>query len=183
MFTALVGFCCFRLCSLTFRVMLSRIRPAKKQEKRKLNPQEKKVHKILSNQNAREILKSRAITAINSQVNRSRRGYSSQYSLDSVCTVPDLTERVIRVSFAPEPSASEPTATESRTPSLNPVPEARAQEDQTSLSEGSIGVESNPPAYDTLSTHSRVSASEPPPEYSTLQDSQSKESSTLQDEK
>merc|ERR1711863_94639 len=35
---------------------------------KKLNPQEKKVNKILSNQNAREISKSRAITAINSQV-------------------------------------------------------------------------------------------------------------------
>ena len=42
------------------------MRPAGKQKK--LNPQEKKVNKILSNQNAREILKSRAITAINSQV-------------------------------------------------------------------------------------------------------------------
>ena len=42
------------------------MRPAGRQKK--LNPQEKKVNKILSNQNAREILKSRAITAINSQV-------------------------------------------------------------------------------------------------------------------
>ena len=101
------------------RTLIQNMRPAGRQKK--LNPQEKKVNKILSNQNAREILKSRAITAINSQVktlrvrenvlvsyfislqaSRSRRGYSSQLSLTSTGTVPDLTDRVIRVSFAPE---------------------------------------------------------------------------------
>ena len=35
------------------------------------------------------------------QANRAKRSYSSQYSLDSIGTVPDLTDRVIRVSFAP----------------------------------------------------------------------------------
>ena len=50
----------------SFRTLIQNMRPAGKQKK--LNPQEKKVNKILSNQNAREILKSRAITAINSQV-------------------------------------------------------------------------------------------------------------------
>merc|ERR1719228_2025132 len=72
-----------------------------KSKKKKLNPSEKKVNKILSNENAREILKAHALTAINSQANKTRRGFSSQFSLDSIGTVPDLTDRVVRVSFAP----------------------------------------------------------------------------------
>lgn len=62
---------------------------------------EKKVNKILSNESAREILKAHAITAINSQANKRQRGFSSQMSIDSVGSVPDLTDRVVRVSFAP----------------------------------------------------------------------------------
>lgn len=108
-----------------------------------MNPQEKKINKILSNQNAREILKSRAITAINSQASRSRRGYSSSLSLTSTGSVPDLTDRVVRVSFAPEGLSS--AAESPGTPSVPGTP--------------------SPPDYDTLSTHSRVSASDPPPEY------------------
>merc|ERR1719445_1644137 len=69
--------------------------------KRRLNPTEKKVNKILSNESAREILKAHALTAINSQANKRRQGYSSQVSLDSLGTVPDLTDRVVRVSFTP----------------------------------------------------------------------------------
>merc|ERR1719195_957043 len=81
--------------------MIDNMRPASSQKKKKLSTTEKKVNKILSNENAREILKAHAITAINSQANRAKRSYSSQYSLDSIGTVPDLTDRVIRVSFAP----------------------------------------------------------------------------------
>jgi len=175
MFVVFLGFCFFRLCSLFFRTMLVRVRPAKK--KRKLNPQEKKINKILSNQNAREILKSRAITAINSQANKSRRGFSSQFSLDSLGTVPDLTERVVRVSFAPTGSSREETGTLSVNPPTS-VPENLASDqeaeaenyslDHISHSGASLGGRSNPPDYDTLSTHSRVSASDPPPEYSAI---------------
>lgn len=148
-------FCIFyRLCKVTVRTLIENLRPAEK--KKKLNSQEKKVNKILSNQNAREILKSRAITAINSQASRSRRGFSSQLSLSSTGTVPDLTDRVIRVSFAP--CGSQET-------------EASAPESPSSLGPPSIpGTPSlpgtpSPPDYDTLSTHSRVSASDPPPDY------------------
>ena len=35
------------------------------------------------------------------QANKRRAGFSSQLSLDSTGTVPDLTDRVVRVSFAP----------------------------------------------------------------------------------
>lgn len=160
--------------------MLVRVRPSKK--KRKLNPQEKKINKILSNQNAREILKSRAITAINSQTRRdSRRGFSSQFSLDSLGTVPDLTERVVRVSFAPTGSSREDPGSSSAHPSTS-VPDIPASVqpadaenynntdslDRISDSGTSLGGRSNPPDYDTLSTHSRVSASDPPPEYSAI---------------
>merc|ERR1719471_1299584 len=100
LFVALLSCVFYRLCRVTVQTLIQNMRPAGRQKK--LNPQEKKVNKILSNQNAREILKSRAITAINSQASRSRRGYSSQLSLTSTGTVPDLTDRVIRVSFAPE---------------------------------------------------------------------------------
>ena len=46
---------------------MDNVSPAKS-KKKKLNPSEKKVNKILSNENAREILKAHALTAINSQV-------------------------------------------------------------------------------------------------------------------
>ena len=89
------------------------------------------------------------------QANKRRQGYSSQVSLDSLGTVPDLTDRVVRVSFAPtghtEPEPSEAVRT---------TETATGAEDQIS-----VGGVSNPPDYDTLSQHSRVSASEPPPEY------------------
>ena len=84
------------------------------------------------------------------QANQRRRGYSSQGSLDSVGSVSDLTDRVVRVSFAPTGD----------TESIGVVADTGGGEDQIS-----VGAVSNPPAYDTLSTHSRVSASEPPPEY------------------
>ena len=38
--------------------------------KKKLNPMEKRVNKILNNESAREILKAHALTAINSQVRK-----------------------------------------------------------------------------------------------------------------
>jgi len=163
----------YRLCSVTVRTMLSRIKPVGK--KKKMNAQEKKVNKILSNESAREILKSRAITAINSQANKSRRGRSSQFSLDSIGTIPDLTDRVVRVSFAPTGnSGDEQTQPNSI---VNQVPEIVVTED-VNVSNDSIDLESvsgvseggmsGPPPYDTLSTHSRVSASDPPPEYSAI---------------
>merc|ERR1712203_991555 len=126
------------------------MRPAGKQKK--LNPQEKKVNKILSNQNAREILKSRAITAINSQqASRSRRGYSSQLSLTSTGTVPDLTDRVIRVSFAPEvPTNLQEWAIQISTfQGLASTPDSP----KTPSTPGTP----SPPDYDALSIHSRVS--------------------------
>ena len=76
-------------------------------------------------------------------------------SLDSVGTVPDLTDRVVRVSFAPT-GDTEPEPSNTVTPSVGQT----GGEDQIS-----VGGVSNPPDYDTLSQHSRVSASEPPPEY------------------
>merc|ERR1719167_206333 len=144
LFVAILSCVLYRLCRVTAQTLIQNMRPAGRQKK--LNPQEKKVNKILSNQNAREILKSRAITAINSQASRSRRGYSSQLSLTSTGTVPDLTDRVIRVSFAPEGLGSAPDSP--KTPSTPGTP--------------------SPPDYDTLSTHSRVSASDPPPDYAVV---------------
>merc|ERR1719167_1031848 len=144
LFVAILSCVLYRLCRVTVQTLIQNMRPAGRQKK--LNPQEKKVNKILSNQNAREILKSRAITAINSQASRSRRGYSSQLSLTSTGTVPDLTDRVIRVSFAPEGLGSAPDSP--KTPSTPGTP--------------------SPPDYDTLSTHSRVSASDPPPGYAVV---------------
>lgn len=150
-FFCAILFCLFyRLCWVTAQTLIDNIRPVDK--KKKLNPQEKKVNKILSNQNAREILKSRAITAINSQASRSRRSYSSQLSLSSTGTVPDLTDRVIRVSFAPTGDQTE----EDNQDSFPGTP---------SLETPSVPGTPSPPDYDTLSTHSRVSASDPPPDY------------------
>ena len=80
-------------------------------------------------------------------------------SLDSLGTVPDLTDRVVRVSFAPTGDPEpEPRQVVSTTETAT-VPQT-GTEDQIS-----VGGVSNPPDYDTLSQHSRVSASEPPPEY------------------
>ena len=162
----------YRLCSVTCRTMISNMGSTKR--KKRLNPMEKRVNKILNNESAREILKAHALTAINSQVrkeklrlknsrykiphfqaNKRRQGYSSQVSLDSLGTVPDLTDRVVRVSFAPT-GDSEPGPGPSQTVSGAQT----GGEDQIS-----VGGVSNPPDYDTLSQHSRVSASEPPPEY------------------
>jgi len=162
--------------------MIDNMTPAKS-KKKKLNPSEKKVNKILSNENAREILKAHALTAINSQANKTRRGFSSQFSLDSIGTVPDLTDRVIRVSFAPtgttqdEPPnrGTEPAADnhvpDSPSDSISPAQDGSnhtGSVDQDSVSTLSLGCVSNPPPYDTLSTHSRVSASDPPPDYSSI---------------
>ena len=54
----------YKLCSVTCRTMISNKR------KKKLNPMEKRVNKILNNESAREILKAHALTAINSQVRK-----------------------------------------------------------------------------------------------------------------
>ena len=45
------------------------------------------------------------------QANKRRAGYSSQLSLDSTGTVPDLTDRVVRVSFAPAGEAGTSSST------------------------------------------------------------------------
>jgi len=176
--------CILSALSITLRTALHNLRPPTK--KKRLNAQEKKVIKILSNQNVRGILQSRAITAINSQANRVRSTYSSQLSLDSAASVPDLTDRVVRVSFAPEggkASAAEtsrgnpvtstdttrgnPVTTGNPVSATDQVPEDRssATADLGSISNISVGGGSNPPAYDSLSAHSRIST--PPPEYST----------------
>jgi len=162
--------------------MIHNVIPANS-KKKKLNPSEKKVNKILSNENTREILKAHALTAINSQANKTQRGFSSQFSLDSIGTVPDLTDRVIRVSFAPTGNHTDETPNRgAQAAAENQVPESPsdivspAQDrnnlndsvDQDSVSGLSIVCVSNPPPYDTLSTHSRVSASDPPPEYSSV---------------
>jgi len=162
--------------------MIDNVVPPNSKKKKKLNPAEKKVNKILSNENAREILKAHAITAINSQANKTKRGFSSQFSLDSIGTVPDLTDRVIRVSFAPTgvnedaPSRGAESAVNNQVPDSPSSSDSHAQDstnlsdsaDQDSVSAISIGCVSNPPPYDTLSTHSTVSASDPPPEYSSV---------------
>ena len=125
MFVVFMGCLGWRLCSITFKTMI--VRMTGRGRKRRLNPTEKKVNKILSNESAREILKAHALTAINSQVwgriflifshkydtilfqaNKRRAGFSSQLSLDSTGTVPDLTDRVVRVSFAPAGDAGAP---------------------------------------------------------------------------
>ena len=107
-------------------------------------------------------------------------------SLDSIGTVPDLTDRVVRVSFAPAggetTSSSGDNLGNNTAAAAGAVPEHSNKEpDQVSLGKDIIddyetttnydditGNVSNPPAYDTLSTHSRVSASDPPPEYQTV---------------
>lgn len=182
LFVALLSCLFYRLLAVTCRTMIDNVRPVNSKKKKKLNPTEKKVNKILSNENAREILKAHAITAINSQANKTKRGFSSQFSLDSIGTVPDLTDRVIRVSFAPTGTQEEAPNRGAESAATNQVPDSpsssdsQAQDssilndslDQDSVSAISIGCVSNPPPYDTLSTHSRVSASDPPPEYSSV---------------
>ena len=67
------------------------------------------------------------------QANQTLGNYASQCSLDSVASVPDLTDRVVRVSFAPE------GATSTR-PAVNQVPEELAENaDIESVSNMSIG--------------------------------------------
>jgi len=172
MFVVFMGCLGWRLFSITFKTMI--VRMTGRGRKRRLNPTEKRVNKILSNESAREILKAHALTAINSQANKRRAGYSSQLSLDSTGTVPDLTDRVVRVSFAP---AGEAGTSSSTGAVVLPVPgvsrdsdgdnntETLDQISVSALSLGGSSTVSRPPAYDTLSTHSRVSASDPPPEY------------------
>ena len=74
MFVVFMGCLGWRLCSITFKTMI--VRMTGRGRKRRLNPTERKVNKILSNESAREILKAHALTAINSQVNYKN---SSQY--------------------------------------------------------------------------------------------------------
>ena len=86
------------------------------------------------------------------QANKRRRSHSaSQLSLDSVGTVPDLTDRVVRVSFAPAGGSSAPAVSAAAA-----GPAADAEDEVASTS-------SCPPAYDTLSVRSTTSTE--PPEY------------------
>ena len=55
----------WKLCAVTCRTIITNVTGRRK---KKLNPTEKRVNKILSNENAREILKAHALTAMNSQV-------------------------------------------------------------------------------------------------------------------
>ena len=52
------------------------------------------------------------------QANKRRAGFSSQLSLDSTGTVPDLTDRVVRVSFAPAGEAGTSSNTGAVAPSV-----------------------------------------------------------------
>ena len=84
------------------------------------------------------------------QANKRRRSHSaSQLSLDSVGTVPDLTDRVVRVSFAPAGGSSAPAVSAAAA-----GPAAGAEDEVASTST---------PAYDTLSVRSTTSTE--PPEY------------------
>ena len=69
----------YRLCSVTCRTMISNMGSTKR--KKRLNPMEKRVNKILNNESAREILKAHALTAINSQVRR-RETENSEYKIN-----------------------------------------------------------------------------------------------------
>ena len=71
------------------------------------------------------------------QANKRRAGYSSQLSIDSTGTVPDLTDRVVRVSFAP---AGEARAGPSSSAGA-PGDENTGAEDQISVSALSTGVQ------------------------------------------
>lgn len=66
LFVTFLGCVFYRLCAVTCRTMISNMGHSKR--KKKLNPMEKRVNKILNNESAREILKAHALTAINSQV-------------------------------------------------------------------------------------------------------------------
>ena len=68
MFVVFMGCLGWRLFSITFKTMI--VRMTGRGRKRRLNPTEKRVNKILSNESARELLKAHALTAINSQVRR-----------------------------------------------------------------------------------------------------------------
>jgi len=155
----------WRLISVTCKTMIVTVTGQGRSRRKRMNPREERVNKILSNESAREILKAHALTAINSQANKRKQGYSSQMSLDSIGTVPDLTDRVIRVSFAPTGESSQAAAASGVAAAGTESNDNNPGDDQVSVSTMSIGNLSQPPAYDTLSTHSRVSASDPPPEY------------------
>jgi len=151
-------FVIFRLCKISWRTIWER-RTGRRP--RRATPQENRVNEILSNSGARQILSSLARTAVNSQTNRRDRVYESQISMNSVGDVLDISERVVRVSFAPSVVVTE-------TPSEETV---------------SLG----PPAYETLAPISL----DPPPLYSEVSKSprkrqedsdseQSKDSESLQ---
>merc|ERR1711872_816186 len=100
--------------------------------RRRMSPQEEAVNEILSNSGARQVLSSLARTAINSQTNRNS---SASTCLAETGDVMDMSERVIRVSFAPSVGSGEKS------------------EDEKSVGGESCG----PPAYDSL-----VSTDQPP---------------------
>ena len=63
------------------------------------------------------------------QANKTKRGYSSQFSLDSIGTVPDLTDRVIRVSFAPTGTQEEAPNRGAESAATNQVPDSPSSSD------------------------------------------------------
>ncbi|XP_023321834.1 uncharacterized protein LOC111696461 [Eurytemora carolleeae] len=121
-----IVFVFYKLCTISLRSVMT------KRGRRRLTPQEEALNEILANHGARQILSSLARTAINSQTNRRNRDFASQNSITSRGTgdVLDISERVVRVSFAPDVRAME-------------------SEDEKSLGGESIRSEP-PPAYETL---------------------------------
>ena len=58
----------WRLISVTCKTMIVTVTGQGRSRRKRMNPREERVNKILSNESAREILKAHALTAINSQV-------------------------------------------------------------------------------------------------------------------
>jgi len=129
----------YRLCSITVRQVMARHKGNRNRRRRRTR-QEEAVEEILSNSGARQVLSSLARTAINSQANRRVRDFSSQASITSNGDVLDISERVVRVSFAPAVASSE---------------------DDKSLG-GESSLSTLPPAYDTLGTPPPVYPDNPP---------------------
>jgi len=143
LFGGVVIFLVYRLCTITARQVMLRHR-GNRTRRRKRNRQEEAVDEILSNSGARQVLSSLARTAINSQANRRVRDFSSQASITSGGDVLDISERVVRVSFAPAVASSE---------------------DDRSIG-GESSLSTLPPAYDTLGTPPPpVYPDNPPPNY------------------
>ena len=85
----------YRLCSITFSKVLKNVKSLASEKR--LSSSEKKVKMILSDERAREILKARAITAINSKANSAD---SAELGIDENSNHSNETERVTKVTFS-----------------------------------------------------------------------------------